>query len=314
MQKKQPDQEPLYNKRDHRSKSAKEAAFSEVNEEDERREADQEAARKANLPAPKYKLTRHPLLKGADIEPELIQELEKELTIDEELCLDHQAKETCKKAFKSDIDGLTSENDYIRVTSKTIEKLFQIPRLNLKCVPINIKSFVLAFISTLWIGTISIIISFVLTNYLVTHRILIQPWPVGVFGVSFAVIGVIAFVIDYALVFLNTEAKDLEWEVIKVKLKTEGLKQTKMVIPLFAKEKTLIAKRTGIFEDFVIATPEIIITNMRSSKIPFPDLDSCILGVTRDERLFMICYWDIFKDIEKTEESIEMLQRFKIEA
>jgi len=63
-------------------------------------------------------------------------------------------------------------------------------------------------------------------------------------------------------------------------------------------------------EAFTIAHPQFKIE--RRSYSPNFKLDPVILGVTKDSRMFMICWWDIQKDIDKVLANINLFKKFKV--
>ena len=105
---------------------------------------------------------------------------------------------------------------------------------------------------------------------------------------------------------------------IKAELDLRPLKETDIEIPYGAKLKAEEAFDTKIFEALVIAHPKFTVQKnsieIKEKIIPKIDLDPAILGMTADERLFMIVYWDVKKDIEKTAQKIKKFRKFKLES
>jgi hypothetical protein len=62
--------------------------------------------------------------------------------------------------------------------------------------------------------------------------------------------------------------------------------------------------------DFSIAHPEFKVD--RQVFKPKLKLDPVILGVAKDSRAYMICWWDIEKDIDKVKENIRLFKKFKV--
>jgi hypothetical protein len=75
------------------------------------------------------------------------------------------------------------------------------------------------------------------------------------------------------------------------------------------------AKDSGLFEGFSIVRPEFF-TDQKSFKPsfqlpPFPP-DPAILGVTKDNRMFMVVWWDIEHDVDRVKTNIKKFKKFKI--
>lgn len=90
----------------------------------------------------------------------------------------------------------------------------------------------------------------------------------------------------------------------------EDVKDTMIEIPRIAKLKMKEAKDSELFEAFTIAHPQFRVD--RQIYAPTFKLDPVILGVTKDSRMFMICWWDIQKDIDKVLKNINLFKKFKI--
>jgi hypothetical protein len=74
------------------------------------------------------------------------------------------------------------------------------------------------------------------------------------------------------------------------------------------------AKDSGLFEGFSIATPEFH-TNRVNYKPRFhlPEVkDPAILGITKDNRMYMIAWWDEKRDIDRVKMNIKKFKKFKI--
>jgi hypothetical protein len=127
-------------------------------------------------------------------------------------------------------------------------------------------------------------------------------------GIVMEILGVIIFILS----FTSQEVGRISFrfQFIDVKLKIENIKETMVIIPRMAKLKIKEAKDTGIFEEFTIAFPYFSVN--REEYKPYRKVDPVILGVTKDNREFMICWWDIAKDIDKVQTHINMFKRFKI--
>ena len=111
------------------------------------------------------------------------------------------------------------------------------------------------------------------------------------------------------------DKKKLSYFIIAVKVDTIPLSSVSSPIPYGAKLKVLEAKKTGIFKDFVFATPEFVIESKNhiiDMKKNFPQIDPAILGVTEDKRMYMIVYWDLDKDVEKIIKNINDFKKYKL--
>ena len=69
-------------------------------------------------------------------------------------------------------------------------------------------------------------------------------------------------------------------------------------------------KKTGIFEDFIFAQPEFFVENKTVE--PRIKIDPAILGMTKDQRMFMIVYWDVEHDVEHVLTQIDAFKKFKL--
>lgn len=262
-------------------------------------------------------IPRHPLKKDTsnkDIEV-IIQEME----LDEELGLNQQKFLTAKKALEKDIDDLTSSKDYFEVSDDVIKKLFQIGSLQRKCLITNIKNVIKSFLTA---GALPLIVNFI-TLALIYPMISYSRW---VWSASFEnpttgmilldvlnVLSWIGLVVILIVGIVLWSDKELKATLLSVKLKATPLREVGEEIPYGAKLKVLEAKRTKIFEDFIYVTPEFEVKNIKKNIFPkLPNIDPAILGVTMDNRKFMVVYWDIKKDIEKVTRQIEHFKKFKL--
>ena len=94
---------------------------------------------------------------------------------------------------------------------------------------------------------------------------------------------------------------------LNVEFKIEDIKETTVRIPKGAKIKLLKAVKSKIFDEFVIAYPKFA----KTIKHIYPD--PAILGKTTDGRMYMIVYWDVKKDVDKTPTAMEAYLKYKIE-
>lgn len=289
---------------------AEEAEYNEVTEDSERKD-------KNTLPALNYELPRHPLMKNGDTLPVLQEELE----LDKKLGLQKQAQHTGSEALKLDIDELTSSHDYHEISKKQLNKLFKINELNRICSWINFKSSISAWWNEIknqsnpaWvIGTIVCVAVFCSTVYALAPTTPDTGWNIfsGVMCILVGIIGSIICIIGYCIALF--EDFTIRYTLIEAKLHMESVKTTDIKLPYGVKLKMLEAQETGIFEAFTIANPRTVETEYsKEYSIKLSSIDPAVLGVTADSRMYMIAYWDIENDIDKTKESIDKFERFKV--
>lgn len=279
-------------------------------------------------------IERHQLMMGQNTK--YFSELAEEFEIDRELGLENQMNMDSREVLKKDIDELTDSKDFYEVNKKTLYDLFSIRNLRIKCLPYNIKTFISKsfyyfkvplFYTALGIGNIVYIVTMWFYLYENFNEKVMTPF------VIYNIIGMIgSFILScfclIKVLYTYTDKMEVSDSQIKngnkipiykwtyqfmaVDLKMEPLNKTKMRIPRGAKLKTLEAQRTNIFENFVIAYPHVTIKNIEREVKIVTRTDPAILGVTKDNRMFMIVYWDIKKDIEKTLKNIDKLKKFKL--
>jgi hypothetical protein len=139
------------------------------------------------------------------------------------------------------------------------------------------------------------------------------PWTFGMnTTMVFAIIWDIIFFCLLIACFIGDKFGKLvfNYEFMSVDLAMEDVKDTKIEIPRIAKLKMKEAKDSELFEAFTIAHPQFRVD--RQTYTPTFKLDPIILGVTKDSRMFMICWWDIQKDIDKVLKNINLFKKFKI--
>jgi hypothetical protein len=176
-----------------------------------------------------------------------------------------------------------------------INELFKIKETNKKINRIPIIKMIISIVLVLLFG------------YLIAYTTLTSTKPVNstngmiILGYIFCCIGS-SYGFALYLAMLN-----------EIKLTIEPVDKTDIYIPRGAKINLKEAKTTGLFKEFYIAKPSIV----------QKQIDPALLGKTEDNRLFMICYWDIERDlIEVTEQAkdkknnkiinIDRFKKFKI--
>lgn len=270
----------------------------------------------SNLPATldTMRLVRHELLNGVTT-PE-IEKIAEELAIDKELGLKNQAEKTAEAALEQDIDELTASKDYFQVSKDLLKELFSINKLNMDCHFHNLKSF--------WRALFQAGLE---NNAVLMHSIfLVVVVPMAMLsrfvfmnkndGIQFfGGVGMLGLWVGMGILLVGGIVQWVQarfsYDTLKVDLDITPIKQVNTRIPYGAKLKVLEAKKTGIFEDFVMAQPEFTVGRQEVIPPRF-NIDPAILGVTRDKRMFMIVFWDIKHDIEKTAQQIKRFKKFKL--
>ena len=255
---------------------------------------------------------RHPLM--TDKESDYVIKAREELKLDEELGLSNQAIKTAKSVFEKDIDELTNSRDYYQVDRKTIEKLFDIKKfkrmLFIKNRLNHVKGYFAAQVSP--ISFLSSALLMLATGIYLCSIGTDKGVITNSFAFSSGIVGIvlsIGFFICSLASFLTNKGS-YTYETADVDLNIENISSTDIKIPYGAKLKTLEAKESAIFEDFMIITPQFTVNN---KVVPTrKNLDPAIVGLTKDNRMFMICYWDIKNDKEKVMKDIEKYKKFKI--
>jgi hypothetical protein len=242
---------------------------------------------------------RHP---KAVQETEYFEKQKEEIKLDIDLGLTNQYEIDQKKLLRQDISTLTQSNNYYHISRKQLAKLFKIQELERMCFMHNVKEVFVGFFNAIkiplafiFVGVLSIVAGlYTHKNWLEFTLILLGCILVATSIISFFVkpIGNVRFRFNF----------------LDVHLRIERVLETKLILPTMAKLKMKEAKDTEIFEDFSIAYPWFTV----SGDHPPIKKDPVILGVARDNRFFMVCWWDIAKDIDKIKTSIEMFKKFKI--
>jgi len=265
--------------------------------------------------APTTALIRHDLMVGKT--DTTIVSIVKELELDKELGLKKQVELTVIKALNHDIDELTSSRDYFEVSQSLLEKLFQIKKLRIMCLWTNCLNRVIGFLKA---GILPLSLhALMLVSLYPLLRFSMWIWPVTTKAptpllVTICIIDCILWIGIVVLLILGFIAwgdKSIEYVSLDVEIESKLLSSISEKIPYGAKLKVIEAKKTGIFKDFIYVSPEFHVKKM-SHKITFSTVDPAILGVTTDNRKYMIVYWDIDKDVAKIVKEIEHFKKFKL--
>lgn len=294
---------------------------------------------KKNVLALQVIAPRHPMMEGEESEKYL--SLKKEMVLDAEIGLKNQMSIEAMKILNHDIETLTKSNDYHLVTDDMLKKLFEFKNLQFKCIPFNLIQKLQSFFSV-FKYTLLLLVSFVI--FLYTFPQYVQWYnSVSDLGIADKIRSMLCFLVLSVIGFLNlvglffahgrkpTEEESKEWDrqnsdklekvtvlnyvQMSVTLLKESIDDTLMHIPRGAKLKLLEAKKTGIFENFLIIRPKIILRKKtvvldRKIKAPF-NVDPAIVGVVKGAQ-YMVVSWDIKKDIEKTVKSLKQLKKYKL--
>jgi hypothetical protein len=289
---------------------AEDAEFTLVNSSEE------ENKNVRNLPATleTVKFLRHP---KAAAEPDYLKPLKDEIALDIELGLENQFSIDQRKILQKDIDTLTKSNNYYQITGKLLRRLFKMESLKSMCISHNIWE---ALIKTFFgLKTPLIIITIGVICWIAAVHIgpvacnlksayhAIANVSMAMLVIS-ATLSLVLFIVSFA-----TEAFGkirFNFQFIGVELKMENIKETKITIPRMAKLKIKEAKDSDLFEEFRIAYPYFTVN--REEYRPRRRTDPVILGVAKDNRWFMVCWWDVAKDIDMVQTHIDMFKKFKI--
>ena len=279
-----------------RDKEANDAEFTNVRSVDVK-EKEEEYSHKA-LAKP-IKIMRHPLMHGKS--EDYVEELSEEIDLNKELGLENQAKIKQCELIRKDVDVLTKSNNYFEVTEKGLEKLFGIRKLKSKCIFHNLK---IAFITS---GMYIPILCFTFGILSTVSSVIVKP-------VLFTVFLMIAATSFFVVTVLRTlsiiKSSRKRFPFIRIRLKTEAIEDTKIQILKGAALKFKEAKDTDIFSKFTISYPEVYCKGIDTVKQP--NMDPAILAQTVDGRMFMVVWWDIEKDVEKSITKIKDLKQFKL--
>lgn len=269
--------------------------------------------RSSNLPATldTVQLHRHALMNGKVTEASA--KAAEELALDKELGLLNQARETADNVLSNDIDELTASNDYYEVTREMIEKLFGLTAMKFNCSVYNFKSYWRGRFKA-WVASGGAFAGSIFSIALLAGMLFAfnTKWNSGLSLLGWGAI--VCFIT--AITFLCATIGELisvryNYTEIRTDVAIDSIREVTTKIPYGAKLKVLEAKKTGIFEDFVMAELKFT-SEHRTVTPPRLNIDPAILGVTKDKRMFMIVYWDIKHDIEKTKNHIKRLSKFKL--
>jgi hypothetical protein len=295
-----------------------EANFKEIRDDGRPRQKETPMNLPATIDAVSY--LRHP---KAPAEADYTKAKKDEINLDVELGLQGQFTLDQNSLLKQDINELTKSNDYREVTPRILDKLFKMAQLKTMCFVPNVKEISMQTFRGIRVPllfsvlTVALVVACVQLGYKGNgingpHSMYLDlsALVTGIGAVCSVVIGISSFfsggVLHNDVVF--------EYCFLGVRLKMESVNQTKMKIPYPAKLKMKEAKDSGLFKDFVITHPEFYTESKKFKpelKLPsFPD--PIVLGVAEDNRMFMVAWWDIKRDIDRVKENIKVFKKFKV--
>lgn len=282
---------------------------------------------------------RHPVILNKEVF--YAKKFEEELLLDHELGLTNQVMIDSKKFFSKDVDELTRTEDYHEVSLKVVERMFKMSLMKVGCLLHNIvESFTVTFkqfFSSL------VYITICAASALGTYHVFVNGTQNGLYSILGAFSALITGVLSISfLVFaiaepfskvhsievprrddddftdtrtISVKGIKLDFFFLKVFLKIESVEETELSIPMGAKLRMLEAKKTGIFEGFSIAYPVLEKRHVkyhRFLKQREQPTDPVLLGITKDNRFFLIAWWDIKKDIDRVQKDLKILKKFKV--
>lgn len=261
-------------------------------------------------------IQRHPLINKSDTS---IQPIIDEFELDKALGLFNQARLTSQKALAHDIDELTSNKNFFEVTPKTLEKLFNFNSLKKHCFFSNLTSSILGFFKGAILPLSLDIIALSLIYPLFRFSFYAIPWHYTPTSITIGIFNIITWIGWIILVIAGIRTWSditIPHTILDIKLDLIKLDQVTEKIPYGAKLKIKEAQNTNLFQSFVFATPSFTTRKLNDiynkSNKKLPKNDPAILGVTLDQRMYMIVYWDIQKDTEKIIKNINKLKPFKL--
>jgi hypothetical protein len=263
---------------------------------------------------------RHP---KAKFDADYVEPIKKEIDLDFELGLKGQYELDQNKMLRKDIDELTKSNDYWEVSKGILRKLFKIPQLEMMCVWPNLKE---AVVQTLKGGRVPLVL-FALTILLTIMSVHLGFKSNRISGMhSFflvleciaaacgAIVAVCMGISSFFSGGFKHNGVEFNYCFLGIKLEMEPVSKTTVKIPYPVKLKMKEAKDSGLFEGFSITYPQFYTDNKHykpNFELPqFPD--PIVLGIAKDNRMFMVAWWDIKHDIDRVKTNIKKFKKFKI--
>lgn len=274
-------------------------------------DAEFDESKEVKVPALSIEKARHELMKHTD--KPYVKEAQANINLAQDMGLKNQELLDNLDLLSSDIDELTSSNNYYPINDDVLNRLFQIPKLSRKCFSYTKISLTKGFFKA-W-GRSSILtlmffawIPFMYEVIVQNNIITMAEWGVW-FGLLIIAVGAISS-------WSFQSDNDLEYHELYVKLVKDKIEETKVKFPFHARKKLKEAMDTKIFKNYVISYPLVSFVEHSISlpKMPRIDTDPAIEGITENGNRYLICYWDVKKDIDKMEKQIKWIKNFKIDA
>ncbi len=250
---------------------------------------------------------RHHLME--EEERPYVKEKEDEIALDRELELNRQARYDSEDILRMDINELTKSNNYHRVNTKLMEKMFNMPGFKTMCLWTNLNS----IFNYIWMPLKGVLITTSIIALAIYGLTFLSwgtttPWNLGAPVLLFVVGGVLeyAFALYASIWFKKNKLK-----LLKARMVSEDVRETEVRMPYGAKLKLKEAVDTKIFISFNINYPTMAEDDY--GFIPTMKTDPAITGKTEDGRYYMVCWWDVANDIDKVETKIKMFKKFKVE-
>jgi hypothetical protein len=228
-------------------------------------------------------IPRHPLM--AHIEKEYVKELQEEADLDRELGLAGQVRMDELDVLRRDINELTSSKDFVEVSDRDVEKIFNVDWLRTKCAMNTAFSIVKMLIIELVLVSITCGFGYIASHY---PRI----------GFPFAVTAIITGIVTGIVFLVKRGTSRYTYTALSVGMNREPIHVTRVRLPKGAKLKIKEAKDAGVFERFDIVHPTITAIE-QNVRLPAYFYDPAVIGVTPDMRQFLIVCWDIENDAVK---------------
>lgn len=242
-------------------------------------------------------------------ETEFSKKKQKELELDRKLNLSNQVALTGIEQLQNDIDELTSSRSYRRVTNGMLDKMFKIKSLRRKCLIHNAKEM---FTKTVFCGLFPLIMSIVFCG-IAAFYFFSNPF-MSIIGISSTIFGIITLISTMiSIANLQSNGTKISYTLLKVILKKEKIIDTEKKIPYGAKLKLEEALKSKIFKYFAITYPKVMVNETTVNFDIRMFLDPALLGITHDGRQYLICWWDVKKDIDKAKSDINWVKKFKVD-
>ena len=251
-----------------------------------------------------------PSVKCEHLPAEYLERVKQEIELDAKLGLSNQAKQVAAGAINKEIEALFKQTEYEEVTPKEISEHFEISKLKRSFAIHNYFQkfkYAYAMVAYATIMTCALIVSHFYKFTGMTESFVILATVL--MGLSAAFFGIWGF-----LQFFDKDFIRHTYGKIHVRLDVEDVKKTMLKIPYGAKLKLEEAFDSKLFNSFLICHPNVSYMDIE----PKPKIiDPAIIGVKRNtyantDKWYLICYWDIPKDIDMAKQKIKDFKKFKI--